>query len=238
MKHLVAPVKNVERLFTAYQALGERDPGVPAIGLVHGFTGAGKTTAVTQLVVKTQGVFVRANAVWTPQAMLSAIISELGATPMAKNAAMIAYITERLAMSGRPLFVDEADYLLHNVKMLEALRDLHDVAGVPVVLIGMDGIEKKIVHREQFARRIQQWVEFRPLDGVDTRVLADAICEVKVADDLLDRLHLQAKGSVGLMTVGLSRIEQYAKSQALEEIDFKRWGAKREFFMGRAPRVS
>lgn len=238
MKHEIAPVKNVTRLGVAFQSLANRDPGVPGIGLVHGFTGAGKTTAVTQLVIRENGVFVRANAVWTPQAMLGAITNELGATPMAKNAAMIAHITERLAMTGRPLFVDEADYLLHNVKMLEALRDLHDVAGVPVVLIGMEGIEKRIVHREQFARRIQQWVEFRPLDAFDTRTLADAICEVKVADDLLDRLHHHTKGSVGLMTVGLSRIEQYAKSADLDEIDFKRWGAKREFFMGRAPRVS
>jgi DNA transposition AAA+ family ATPase len=138
-------------------------------------------------------------------------------------------------MTGRPLFVDEADYLLHNVKMLEALRDLHDVTGVPVVLIGMDGIERKIIHREQFARRIQQWVEFKALDLADARTLTDAVCDVKVSDDLVAKLHAASGGSVGLMTVGLSRIESYAKSQAWGDIDAKAWG-NRQFHMGKAPR--
>lgn len=237
MKHQIAPVKNVTRLGVAFSALKRRDLGIPGIGLVHGFTGAGKTTAVTQLVVRENGVFVRANAVWTPNAMLGAITNELDGVPTGQNSKMIGYITERLALSGRALFVDEADYLLHNLKMLEALRDLHDTAGVPVVLIGMDGIQKKITHREQFARRISEWVEFKPLDAVDAQVLASSICEIAVADDLVAKLHAAAGGSMGLMTVGLSRIEQYAKSKDWEAIDAAAW-KDRQFFMGKAPRVS
>jgi DNA transposition AAA+ family ATPase len=235
MQYKIAPVKNVENLFSAFRYLAERDPGIPGIGLVYGFTGAGKTTAVTSLINRTNGVYVRANAVWTPSSMLGAITNELGGEPMAKNAQMIAFITERLALTGRPLFVDEADYILANVKMLEALRDLHDVAGTPVVLIGMDGIQKKITHRAQFSRRITQWVEFKALDLQDARTLTDTVCEVTVKDDLVEKLHAEAKGSIGLMTVGLSRIEAYSKSQGWDDIGAKEWGNK-AFFLGKAPR--
>lgn len=235
MKHLVAPVKNVTRLSVAFQALADRDYGVPGIGLLYGFTGAGKTTAVTQLINRNNGVYVRANAVWTPSAMLSTIVNELGGVSMGKNAQMVSFIVEQLAISGRPLFVDEADYLLPNLKMLETLRDLHDMAGTPVVLIGMDGIQRRIISRQQFTRRITQWVEFKPLDDEDGRTLTDAVCEVKVQDDLVEKLRDAAKGSVGLMTVGLSRIEAFAKSQGFSDIDAARWG-KRDFFLGKAPK--
>jgi DNA transposition AAA+ family ATPase len=236
MRHVIAPVKNVERLSGAYGALSERDSGVPGIGLLYGFTGAGKSTAAALLINRVNGVFVRAAAVWTPSTMLGAIAMELGGEPGGKNAQQLGFITERLAMSGRPLFVDEADYLLTNIKMLETLRDIHDITGVPLVLIGMAGIERRITHRAQFSRRISQWVEFKPLDLFDARTLADAVCEVNLNDDLVGKLHSAASGSIGLMTVGLARIEAVAKGQGWDTVDAKAWGDK-QFFLSRAPKT-
>src|SRR5690606_1482571 len=98
------------------------------------------------------------------------------------SALMVNHIVSELAMGGRPLFVDEADYFVHNTKMLETLRDIHDLSQSPVILIGMAGIEKKLVHRLQFANRIYQAVEFLPADYEDARVLSDTVCEVYVED--------------------------------------------------------
>lgn len=236
MRRVLAPIKNVAALHTAYEALASRDAGIPGMGLVHGYTGAGKTTAVTHLINNMRGLYVRASAAWTPASMLGKIMSELGAEPLGRSAPMVDHITATLEGEGRPLFVDEADYLLSNLKMLETLRDIHDVSGQPVVLIGMKGIEKKLVHRQQLARRISQWVEFMPADLEDAALLASAVCEVKVGEDLLAHLHTEAKGSVGLMTVGLARIESFARSNSHNSIDLKRWG-NRQLFIGGAPKV-
>lgn len=236
MRNQLAVTKNVAALQLAFEALSNRDSGVPGMGLVHGYTGAGKTTAITWLLNRSGGVYARAAATWTPSAMLGRIMQELGAEPLARGgAAMVEHITRELSRTQRPLFVDEADYLLGNLKMLETLRDIHDLSGMPVVLIGMEGIERRLVHRQQLARRISQWVEFLPSDFDDARILADTVCEVEIEQDLLQALHTEAKGSVGLMVVGLSRIEALAKGSGWKKVNADRWG-DRKLFMGNAPK--
>lgn len=231
MRNKMAIVKNVMNLRASYEALAQRDHGVEGMGLVHGFTGAGKTTAIAWLVNQVEGVYVRAQATWTPSAMLGALMQELGAAPIHRgSAAMVTFIVTKLVERGRPLFIDEADYLLGNLKMLESLRDIHDLSKSPVILIGMEGIEKRLVHRQQLARRITQWVEFLPADLDDARVLADTVCEVELDDDLLAALHAAAKGSAGLMVNGMARIEALAKANGWKKIDADRWG-NRPFFL-------
>lgn len=234
MRNKLAPTKNVAALRLAYEALAGRDHGVPGMGLVHGFTGAGKTTAITELVTRVQGIYVRATSSWTPTALLAKVQQELGAAPMQRRADMLDFITERLRESQRPLFVDEADYLLGNAVMLDSLRDVHDLSGAPVVMIGMEGIAKRLITRKQLAGRISHWVEFLPSDLDDARVLTRTVCEVGIDDELLAMLHTQAKGSMRLMTVGLSRIEALAKANGWREVSAEQWG-NRALFLGNRP---
>lgn len=234
MRSKIVPVKNIARLSTAADALIHRAHGNPGMGLVHGETGYGKTTAVTWLINKTHGVYVRALASWTPSAMLKTICEELEIEPRGGAYKMVQDIVEGLTKAGRPLYVDEADYLVKSTRMTETLRDIHDMATSPVVLIGMAGIDRRLSHRKQLTGRILQDVHFHPADAEDARLLADHLCEVKVRDDLLDRVHRQCRGSVRLIVVSLSRIEGEARARNLGEIGLKEWG-KGDFFTGDAP---
>lgn len=237
MKHLVANVKNILKLGLTYETLADRDHGIPGIGLVFGFPGSGKSTAIAHLINRTNGVFLRANALWTPTQMIGALTHELGGQPGGSSGRMLAYCVEVLARDARPraIFVDEADYVFADKKMTETLRDVHDLTGSPLVLIGMDGIQRKITTRPQFARRISQWCEFTACDFEDTRKLIDTVCEVGIADDLAVELRTATGGSIGLMTVGLARVEQYAKGQGLDVIDAKAWN-KRKFSLSTPPK--
>lgn len=235
MRNKLAIMKNVVRLRTAYESLAQRDHGVPGMGLVHGFTGAGKTTAIAWLVNQSQGIYVRAASTWTPASMLGDIMAELGLAPIHRNSAAMKVVAERISDQARPLFVDESDYLFSNGKMLDSLRDIHDVSGSPVILVGMEGIEARLASRKQLARRISQWVEFLPADIADARVLAQAVCEIDLKDDLLAELHEQTNGSVGLMVVGMSRIEALAKANSWSGVDLDLWG-NRQFFLSQPPK--
>jgi DNA transposition AAA+ family ATPase len=230
-------VKNVSRLSTAGHALLERAPGMPGMGLIEGETGAGKTTAVTWWTNQVTGVYVRAMAMWSPSTMLTAILRELDATPASGSCGrMVEQVVEALALSGRPLILDEADYIVDAKRMIETLRDLHDMASVPVILVGMAGIRRKISLRQQLSGRIAQWVDFKPCDIEDARKLAKELCEVTVADDLLARLAKAAAGSVRLIVVGLARIEHSAKARGLDVIRSSDWGPGGSFFLGDAPK--
>lgn len=235
MKSLIVPINNVSRLAEAGEALIHRSYGMPGMGLIHGETGYGKTTATTWYAQKCRAVYVRALASWTPSTMMETILRELDLPARNKLAYMVEDIVQALAVQRRPLFIDEADYLVDSKRMSETVRDFHDLSTQPVILIGMDKIAAKLKHRQQLTGRIAQDVRFEALDAADARLIADKLCEVKVADDLLERLHGATNGSVRLLVVGLARIESLARTLGLAEISAKHWAGKAAFFTGEAP---
>jgi ribosomal protein S13 len=147
---------------------------------------------------------------------------------------MMGDIIEALALSDRPLFVDEADYLANSKRMTESLRDMHDMATVPVVLIGMAGIDQRLNHRKQLTGRLMADVRFQRLTDEDVKKLADELSDIQIDDALRAMLNKQAAGSARLVVVGLGRIEQWAKSRGKRSVTAADWGRKR-FFTGEAP---
>lgn len=237
MRNRIAHVKNIQMLADASDALSTRPPGAPGIGLVWGATGFGKSTATAWLSIQLNAVFVRAWPTWTPTSMLSSLTEELGIKPLARTAPMIRAIAQALSAEGRPVFIDEADYLANKPVLLETLRSLHDVSSSPLILIGMRDFQRRVMHRDQLAGRISQWVEFQPADLNDARVLTDEVCEIKVADDLVERLHKSSGGSMRGMVVGLARIEQFARKKNIGKVNAGDWN-DRPFVLGDAPRAA
>lgn len=223
--------KNTVRLHQMYAALAKRDAGVPGMGLVRGFSGAGKTTAIRELIKSTDGVYVRAMALWSPTALCESIAGGIGLEPVRGSNKLILAVIDRLVVNPRPIFVDEADYLFGAPKLLEILRDITDSTNVPVVLVGMDGIERKVLRFRQHARRILRSVEFLPLDSEDFDKLCDRVSEVALAPCLKTHLYQQTKGSVGLAMVGLSQIEKFG--MGMGEVTLDDWqGADKQLFLG------
>ncbi len=242
MRYKILPVENVARLKAAGDALIQREPGLPGMGLIYGPTGYGKTTAATWFFNQCNGVYVRAMSLWSPKVMLQKIAFELEIDIKGRNnGEMVEAIILRLAETGRPLFIDEADYIIESKRLTNTLRDIHDLSTVPVILIGMHGIEKRIKGNPQFTGRIAQWVKFEGINFNDAQLLANGLAEVVISDDLLTMLHKAASpkrektgAEVRRFVVGLGRIEQYAKSRGLDTIGAAQWPQGTEFFMGQA----
>ncbi len=235
MRTKIVPISNIARLSDAANALVNRSNGMPGMGLVEGQTGYGKTTAVAWLAIRLNGVFVRALSTTTPSSLLESICKELGIGKRQGNVNAVEDIVRKLAETGRPLFIDEADYLAGKRSLIETLRDIHDLAAVPVVLIGMHGFRRKLIGLEQLTGRIAQWVEFEPSTIADAQLLANELSEVKVQADLVAKLHMAARGEVRRMVVGLNRIEQFARARGLDVIGAADWPVQSDFFIGNAP---
>ena len=244
MRSKILPVKNVLRLRAAGDALINRAPGMPGMGMVMGPTGYGKSTANAWYVNQVDGVYIRARALWSPKVMLASIAKELDIDGRGRNnGEMVDLIVQRLAETGRPLFIDEADYVVERKLLTDTLRDIHDLSTAPVVLIGMHGIERKIRSNPQYTGRIAHWVVFEGIDMEDARLLADGLCEVEVADDLLAALHKEASpkkqaeagAEIRRLVVGLEQIEFFARSRGKSRMRLDDWPKDRDFFLGEAP---
>lgn len=238
MKTRVVPIKNIFAMREAADALLSRSQGMPGMGLIYGPTGYGKTTATTWLVNQVHGVYVRSMALWSPKTMLEAIARELDIDVRRLTlAGMAGSIVQRLAETGRPLFIDEADYLVDSKRLVDTLRDIHDMSTSPVVLIGMSGIDRKLRGHPQLTGRMAQWVEFSGMDAEDVRMLADGLCDVKLADDCLDELARRATPKEGgaeirRVVVGLGNVEQHARRKGLASVSLADLPKGFDFFLG------
>jgi DNA transposition AAA+ family ATPase len=240
MKNEIVPVKNLQRLAELGDLLETRAARTPGVGVVHGDTGVGKSTGLTWYVGKKKAPYVRAMQLWTPSSMLAAIAQELDVAPHRDLARMTTEIVNALATQNSMLIVDEADYVVDQKRLLNTLRDIHDLSQVPLILIGMAEFVKKLssrIDQRQFSGRIAFKVEFEPLDLEDATLLATTLLDgVKAEADLVKRLHEACEGSTRLITVGLQRIETFAKTKNLKIIGPREWGDRPLNLMGVAAR--
>ena len=232
----VVPISNVVRLREACDTLLERAPGTPGMALCDSPAGLGKTTAIGWLATRKHAVFVRALSTSTAVSLMDSIAFELNIDPGKTLAKKVHAIVAELVRTQRPLFIDEADYIIgrdgSETRLQGAVRDLHDLSDVPVVLVGMSGIAKRIQRFPQLAGRIANRVEFQPCTKQDAVLLARELCEVEVAADLVDDLRRRASGSVRLVTVGLAKIEQHARRNNKTKIELADWPRGEAFFLG------
>ena len=225
MKIVIAPIKNVEAFAVAGAALMNRPVSTPGMGLVTGDVGLGKTRTLSWWANRNDAPYIRAFATWkTAGPMLAAICHELGIEPRRQHEETRKLVADTLARADkpRPLVVDEADYLVMYPELLNTLRDIHDLSGSAILLIGMKSFVSKLLSlrdQEQFVSRVSQFVEFKPLDREDAGQLVNAIAEVTISDELIDRMHAEAAGSARLLTIAVDQIEHLAKRKGLKKVD-------------------
>ena len=108
------------------------------IGLVYGEAGMGKTYALREYQrAHPDTILLRCNPSWkTPQAMLEAVLLEVGRKVRGMNALHrhIRELVGALEETGRLVIPDEAQFL--GTRSLEVVRTLHDEAEVGIVLSG------------------------------------------------------------------------------------------------------
>lgn len=231
MKAKIAPVKNIARLGDALDAVIDRSDGTEGMVLVYGATGVGKSTALAYYLNQYNAIYVEASPAWSLGSMLSAICLAMGHMPKGRAADLEKQITDEMMQQGRPLFVDELDHILlpgqtTSLRMLEALRSIYDKSRMPVVMSGMDKIDRKIKLREQLARRVFQWVEFTDLDAADVRITADTLLDCHLEDDLLADIVTATQGRMGRLIPVLAAIDRRAKGNGWITVDKNLWGGK------------
>jgi DNA transposition AAA+ family ATPase len=237
MKYELAKTKNVRKFLTVVNELRNRPMGVEGMGILWGAPGEGKTTILAYATNQFNGIFIRARRSWTMTSLLESIVTEMGGTISGRRSKMEDWIERKLMESReeRIILVDEADYLFSGRNMakndmLDVLRDIYDQTSTPVILAGMENIARQLQEVEKFGRRITSWVEFKGIDLDDARIVADTLCEVAVADDLLEHLHKECKASIGNIVPGLSKIESFGKTNGRDTVTLADWGDRPLYF--------
>lgn len=234
-----APLLNVRKCLEALQAAKIRASHLPGIVCMYGPSGYGKSTAAAYVATRTDAYYVECRSSWTKKAFLEAVLKTMGITkkstetPARTLYGMVDQVAERLT-SGRPLIVDEMDYLVDR-NAVEIVKDLYESSQGTILIIGEERLPGKLEAWERFHGRVMHWVDAQPADIEDAKALRAMYCKrVQVADDLLALVVEAAAGSVRRICVNLERIQAEGLADGLDIVDRAAWGS-RELFTGKAP---
>ena len=243
MKDEIVKTSNVVRAVKGVKALHDRGRGEEGMGLLYGRPGEGKTTTVTYLINQFNAVFLRGRVSWTVTSMLGTLMKEIGREKRHRRAPMVEAAIEHFAVNDQMIVIDEADYLLRQTDMLDALRDIYDMSQVPVLMVMMEKAPRKIQSKQRlarFKRRITEWIEFDGLTRQDTMKVCNSLphladeTPIEIGEDLAMRIHEEADANVGHVVIALGRIERFARANDLERVTLAEY-AERDLFSGRGP---
>jgi hypothetical protein len=103
------------------------------------------------------------------------------------------------------------------------------------MLIGEENLPTRLRQWERFHGRVLKFTLAEPPSLEDARSLRNLYVEgVEIAEDLLAKVHREAKGSVRRICVNLENIREEAVDNGLARIDLAMWGDK-ALFTGDAP---
>ena len=230
----VAPLANVARLTQLIDRCQSRAYGLPGMGCFHGRSGLGKTTAGIYATNRFNACHVEALPIGGVKGLMGMIVAELGLKPARTTEALFTQVAHELAVSQRPLIIDEADHIL-NDKPIEIVRRLHDVSGVPVILMGEESLPQKLQRWERVHSRMLSWV------GAETATIADVdhlariyAPGITLSPELKAALLAASRGSIRNVSTNLAHVREYAATQGRMRIDLAEWG-RRTFHTGEAP---
>lgn len=230
----VAPLANVARLTELIDRCLNRAPGLPGMGCFHGRAGLGKTTAGIYGTNKFNACHVEAMPIGGVKGLLTMIVAELGLKPAKTSLGLFDQAAQELAISERPLIIDEADKILYEAQ-IELVRRLHDVSQAPVILMGEEALPQMLQRWDRVHSRILSWVgaEAATADDVEhlTRIYA---LGVQLGPELKAALLAASNGSIRNVATNLAHIREYALTRGLKKVDLADWG-KTMFHTGVAP---
>ncbi len=230
----VAPLRNVAALCALIDRVQTRSPSLPGMAVFYGPSGFGKTTAAIYAANRYQAYAVQVKSVWTKKKLCEAILTEMGLRPARTIADMVDQVSQHLALTDRPLLIDEADHLVAR-KMIEIVRDIYEGCQAPVILIGEELLPQKLLEWERVHGRMLDWVRAEHGDADDVRHLAKIYARgVELTDAFIDALLVGSRLSIRRICVNLDRVQEFARTHDLERVDVSDWG-DRGFFDGTAP---
>jgi hypothetical protein len=224
-QYTIAPLQSVALCRKAMEIITTADDRLDHMIAFTGRTGTGKSVAAGFTANKYDAYYIECRHTWTKKAMLAAMCKIMGIVPEKTQSDMVNQICEVLALSGKPLIIDEMDYIVeHNT--VETIRDIYEASGrAPILLIGEEELRAKLAKWKQFYGRVIDWIETNKGTTDDARVLSKIYCRrgVVIADDLLEDMTTAVEGLIRLMCNNLVRIEEETLTMGKTDVDLATW---------------
>lgn len=212
-----AITKNVQRFIQGVEVVNTPIKGRIGNALFYGPPGTGKTEAGQWYASENDVPYIRSRKVNSQRSLLSIIVNELGLAPAFRSDDLFNQIVEELIERPRPIIIDEVDYLLKN-GMVEILRDINDMTNTPVIMLGMEYVNKKLRLYRHLYDRFTTVVRFDLFDRKEIANLANQSCEAKLSGCAVEFIEKHGQGKLRLTMTWFTRAEQLAKRNDIDQV--------------------
>lgn len=231
-----AGLTNVALALKLLDSLVKRPANQPGLGVFYGFSGLGKSTALSVAANKHHAVYVACRSYDTKKSLLVSIMHEMGIEPGRSTVPeLVATIADELMKSEKPLLLDDAHYMVKR-NLIELVKDIYEASGAPILMAAEEHFPKWLKRWEQVDNRVLYWELAQPCGLVDARKLAALYApKAQIADDWLQKCVGQVRGITRRVCVNIENARREAEEAGHRgEITLK-WWAERAFYTGEAP---
>ena len=198
------------------------------MGLIYGKPGEGKTQMIKTLASTLDAGLVRTMGTWTAKKMLEDICYELGIPDTGSGHTLQTLIIDYFRNPNRDhtmLIIDEIDTLFEpqGKKLLIILRDIHDMAKIPVVFSGMEKSEKVFKKDKYYYDRFYALIKMEDKTEKDVQKLCNC-SEIKINADLVNHFY-KTYGSYRPIKRLIVKLETFAQNNDLDEIGMAEYKA-------------
>ncbi|GEQ77444.1 transposase [Comamonas testosteroni] len=214
----IASTSNIALVHTVMDALLGRAHGLPGIGTFYGKSGLGKSVgaAYASHPAGHNGIYVACRSFETKKSFVEQICKAIGIQARGNIPAIVDEIVQVLALTSRPLIVDEVDYIVES-RTLELIRDLHDASGASILLIGEEHLPGKLKKHERFDNRVLVWQPAAACTASDFDALAKQyVPGIEIAPGLKARVLEETHGITRRVVVNLEHIKRWCGQQGLK----------------------
>lgn len=220
MKDLFVEVKNVKRFLSAADRVHHRLKGMEKMALVYGDPGLGKTETALQYCASNGSVYIRMKKLMNARWFLRQLVLDLGGGYYWRTMDLFDEAVRLLSKDKkRVLVLDEVDYFTADSKVTETLRDLHDIAGAPMIFVGMTHADKRLMRYPHLFDRFIEVLKFMPLDSEDVGKMVKELSEVQFSDDAIERIVTDSEGKIRKILALIHRAEYIARGSKIKIIE-------------------
>ena len=218
MKKVFVKTNNVKRFITMMNNLQNRPEGVPAMRLVYGEPGLGKTQTINWWAFKNDAILVRCTQLMTAKWLLNEILDYMTEIKPYYTSDCFNAVVRNLILNPKVLIVDEIDYLTIDSNAIETLRDIHDKTNVPVILVGMTSANSRLKKFSHLYDRISEIVKFEKFSKADIKTIVSELSEIEVTDCAIKYIYLNLNRFRQIVKT-INKAEILAKANGLNSID-------------------
>lgn len=231
----ISRIANVGLLSEAIEVAMERPVGLPGVVVMFGDSGLGKSAAAAYCAKLHRAYYVECRDSWTRKAFLLAVLADMGIIPANTLSEMVDQIAEELTRSGRPLIVDDVQYLLDK-SVANVLTDIYNASQGVVILVGEERVPTSLARLERLHNRVIRWVGAEKSTLKDLELIAsESYPDVTFDTELLEKIQTMTKGCLRRAAVNLYHAAAAAREAGQTTMGLALWG-ERQWFTGDSSR--